>query len=172
MVLYPNCYLKKATQITLELLKENHIQGIILDVDNTLIDLERNLLEGIEQWCKELKEQNIKFCILSNSNHKDKVKAVAEKLQIPYFYFGMKPLKKGFKKAIELLNLPVENIAVVGDQIFTDIVGANRCHMYSILVEPVAEKDLFITRIKRPLEKHIMKKYQMKQEQEEQKNVF
>lgn len=160
MVLYPDCYLKKATEISSDLLQINHIKGLILDVDNTIIDLDKNMLEGIEKWCDDLKKQEIKFCILSNSNNKEKVKQVAETLQIPYFYFAMKPLGVGFKKAKQLLNLENKNIAVVGDQIFTDVLGANFSHMFSILVEPIAEKDIFITVIKRPLEKFIIKRYQ------------
>lgn len=163
MVLYPDCYLKKATEISTSLLQTNHIKGLILDVDNTIIDLDKNMLEGIQKWCEDLKEQEIKFCILSNSNNKEKVKQVAEKLQIPYFYFAMKPLGTGFRKAKQLLNLEEKNIAVVGDQIFTDVLGANFSHMFSILVQPIAEKDIFITVLKRPLEKFILKRYQMKE---------
>ncbi len=58
-----------------------------------------------------------------------------------------------------MLNLQYNEIAVVGDQIFTDILGANRCKMYSILVEPIEEKDIFITLLKRPIEKYIKNRY-------------
>ena len=74
MILYPDFYCKNIKDVDIEKLKENNIKGIILDVDNTLIDLDRKLLEGAEEWCNNLKEQNIKFCILSNSNKKEKVK--------------------------------------------------------------------------------------------------
>ena len=84
---------------------------------------------------------------------------VARKLNLPYFYFGTKPLKRGFRKAIKLLEEKEENIAAVGDQIFTDVIGANRCKLFSILVKPIAEKDLLVTRIKRPLENMIVKRY-------------
>lgn len=62
-----------------------------------------------------------------------------------------------------MLNLDYSEIAAVGDQIFTDILGANRCKMYSILVEPIEEKDIFITLLKRPIEKHIKNRYLKKQ---------
>ena len=68
-------------------------------------------------------------------------------------------LKRGFKKAIKLLEEKEENIAAVGDQIFTDVIGANRCKLFSILVKPIAEKDLLVTKIKRPLENIIINKY-------------
>ncbi len=94
MILYPKLYLKSVTQITIEILKKNNIKALILDVDNTLIDYCRNMPDGIKKWCEELKKSGIKFCILSNSNKKDKVENVAEILEIPYIYFAKKPFKK------------------------------------------------------------------------------
>ena len=99
------------------------------------------------------------MCILSNSEKQEKVKAVAKKLGLEYCYFGMKPFKKGFKKAKKILGLENNEIAAVGDQIFTDVIGSNRMKMYSILVEPIEEKDIWITKLKRPIENYIKKKY-------------
>lgn len=166
MLFYPNCYLKNITEIDIELLKKNNIKGLILDVDNTLIDYDHKLIDGLEEWYEKMKANNIKFCILSNSNKKEKVKRVADKLNVPYIFFGTKPLKRGFKKAAKILGLKNENIAAVGDQIFTDVVGANRCKMFSILVVPISEKDIIITVIKRPIEKYIINKYLKKQKGE------
>ena len=104
MLLYPNFYLKNIKEVDINLLKENNIEALLLDVDNTLIDLDRNLLEGVDEWCDNLKKEGIKFCILSNSNKKDKVEKVAKTLDIPFVFFGTKPLKRGFKKAKEIVN--------------------------------------------------------------------
>ena len=98
MKLYPNLYLNNVKEITIELLKKNNIKGIILDIDNTLIDFDKNLLEGCEKWCDNLKKQGIRMCILSNTNKVHKVKKVAEILDLQYLYFAHKPNKKGFKK--------------------------------------------------------------------------
>lgn len=162
MLLYPKLYLKNVKEITIELLKTNNLKALILDVDNTLIDYEKNILEGAKQWATNLKENGIKLCIVSNSNHKEKVEKVAKTLEIPYIYFAKKPSKKGLKKAQNLLEVKSEEIGVVGDQILTDIIGANRCKMFPILVKPITEKDIFITKIKRPFEKIIIKKYEKK----------
>lgn len=121
--LYPNLYLKKVEDITIEILMKNKIKLLILDVDNTLIDYYKNLSEEVIKWAKEMRGQGIKLYILSNTNNKEKVEKVAEKLEIPYKHFAMKPLKKGFKKIEKETNIKTENIAVVGDQIFTDIIG-------------------------------------------------
>lgn len=160
MKLYPNAYLKNVKEITIDFLNKNNIKALILDVDNTLIDFNKKMLDGIEEWCKNLKKQGIKLFIVSNSNQKTKVEMVAKKLELQYIHFATKPFKRGFRKAAKMLQEKNENIAVVGDQIFTDVIGANRCKMFSILVEPIEKKDLLVTKIKRPLENYIIKKYQ------------
>ena len=160
MKLYPNAYLKNVKEITIDFLNKNNIKALILDVDNTLIDFNKKMLDGVEEWCKNLKKQGIKLFIVSNSNKKAKVEMVAKKLELPYIHFATKPFKRGFRKAAKMLQEKDENIAVVGDQIFTDVIGANRCKMFSILVEPIEKKDLLVTKIKRPLENYIIKRYQ------------
>ena len=159
MIFYPKGYFIKVSEISLEYLKENGIKGLILDVDNTLIDYYRNMSEVTINWANNLKKNGIKMFILSNSNKKDKVKEVASKLGLEYSFFGTKPLKRGFKKAKKMLNLENIEIAAVGDQIFTDVIGSNRMKMFSILVEPIEEKDIFITLLKRPIENYIKKQY-------------
>lgn len=159
MSIYPKFYFKKITEINPEFLKENNIKALILDVDNTLLDFDLNYVDGLEEWYKNIKENNIKCMIVSNSNKTQKVEMVANFLEIPYIKFATKPLKRGFKKAIKQIELPPENIAAIGDQIFTDVIGSNRMKMVSILVEPLAEKDIWMTKVKRPIENLIIKKY-------------
>ena len=169
MILYPKLYLNNVKEITINILNKYHLKGLALDVDNTLIDYNKNLIEGAKEWAETLKAEKIKLCILSNSNHKNKVENVAKKLNIPYIYFAKKPLKKGFKKAKEMLNLDANQIGVVGDQILTDVIGANKSNMFSILVKPINEKDIFITKIKRPIEQIIINKYLKQAKKSEEK---
>ena len=122
MILYPNTYVTNVKEITIELLNKNDIKGLLLDVDNTLIDFDLKILEGSKDWINSLKENNFKLCILSNTNKIEKVKMVAKELNIPYIYFAKKPFKKGFKKGLKLLELQPNQIAVVGDQIMTDVL--------------------------------------------------
>ena len=159
MILYPKANFNNVREIDIKFLQKNNIKALILDVDNTLIDYDKNLEPETIKWAENLKKQGIKLYILSNTNKKEKVKTVTEKLNIEYEYFAKKPLKSGFKKVQEKLQEQPENIGVVGDQIFTDVVGGNRCKMFTILVEPIAEKDIWITRLKRPIENAIKKKY-------------
>ena len=170
MILYPRLYIDNVRCIKIDFLNKNNIKAIILDMDNTIIDLSKNIPEGTKEWVDSLKKHGIKFCIVSNSIHKDKVIKIANELGIDDFIlFAKKPLKSGFKKAMKILNIKPCNIAAVGDQIFTDVVGANRCGMYSILVKPIDRKDILITKIKRPIENYIINKYLKKKGN---KNVF
>ena len=163
--LYPNIYLNKVEEITIQTLIKNKIKLLILDVDNTLIDYYKNLSEEVINWAKEMKGQGIKLYILSNTNNEEKVKTVAQKLDIPYKHFAMKPLKRGFKYVQKETNIKPENIAVVGDQIFTDVLGGNRSKMFTILVEPIdSKKDYWYTAWKRPIENKIKNKYKTKEE--------
>lgn len=163
--LYPDIYLKKVEDITIETLIKNKIKLLILDVDNTLIDYYKKLSEDIIKWAKEMKGQGIKLYILSNTNNEQKVEKVAQTLQIPYKHFAMKPLKRGFKYIQKETNINPENIAVVGDQIFTDVLGGNRSNMFTILVDPIDEKkDYWYTAWKRPIENKIKNKYKAKEE--------
>ena len=158
MILYPDLYLKSVENITIDVLNKNNIKGLILDIDNTLIDYDKNLPDSVIIWCEDLKKQGIKMCILSNTNKTHKVKKVANALNLEYIYFAHKPNKKGFLKAKNLLNLNSKNIAVVGDQVFTDVFGGNRCKMFTILTVPRDKRDILITKIKRPFEKIITKR--------------
>ena len=154
----PNLYLAKVEEISIEILNENNIKALILDVDNTLIDYYKYLSEKKITWVYDLLNKGIKIYILSNTNKKEKVKKVADTLNLPYEYFAKKPSKKGFLKVQNILKMKPTEIAVVGDQIFTDVVGGNRCNMFTILVDPVTKKDYWYTAVKRPIESILKKK--------------
>lgn len=158
-MIYPKIYLNSVVEITFDFLQKNNIKGLILDIDNTLIDFDKNLSEDIIIWCNDLKQKGIKMCILSNTNKEEKVKKVASKLELNYIFFAKKPFKSGFKKASNLLKLEHKNIGVVGDQIFTDVIGANRSKMFAILVKPIDKRDILMTRLKRPLENFVIKRF-------------
>ena len=163
MNIYPDAYFKKVEDINVEFLNKNRIKALLLDVDNTLVDHTKKMTENVIKWAKELKGQGVKLYILSNTNDKQKIENIVKQIDIPYQHFAMKPLKRGFKKAQKALGEKSENIAIVGDQIFTDVIGGKRCHMYTILVEPIKEKDFWYTAWKRPIENKIKNKIKLKQ---------
>lgn len=157
-MIYPNDYFDKIEKITIEYLLKNKIKALILDMDNTLINYNLEMPIRVENWAKELKGQGVKLIIVSNSNKKEKVEKISNMLGIKYILFAKKPLKSGLKKAAKILGEDVSNIAVVGDQIFTDVIGGNRCKMYTILVDSLEEKDFWYTAWKRPIENKIKEK--------------
>ena len=163
MNIYPDAYFKRVEDIDVEFLNKNKIKALLLDVDNTLVEQKKKMTESVIKWAKELKGQGVKLYILSNTNDKEKIENIVKEIEIPYQLFSMKPLKRGFKKAQKVLGEKNENIAIVGDQIFTDVIGGNRCNMYTILVEPIQEKDFWYTAWKRPIENKIKNKIKSEQ---------
>ncbi len=157
-MIYPNEYFNKIDKITIEFLQKNKIKALILDMDNTLINVKEEMPQDVENWAKSLKGQGVKLIIVSNSNKKSKIEKTANKIGIKYVDFAKKPLKGGLKKAMKILGEKPENIAVVGDQIFTDIIGGNRCKMKTILVDSLESKDFWYTAWKRPIENRIKRK--------------
>ncbi len=171
MNLYPKEYITRVENISIEFLKKNNLKALILDVDNTLINYSQKMEESVVKWAKEMLGQGVKLYILSNTNNKQKILNVSGRLGIKYIYFAKKPLKSGFLKIQKELNIPSEEIGVVGDQIFTDVIGGNRCKMFTILVDPIEEKEFWYTAFKRPIEKRIVEKYQ-KNKQKSNKGEF
>ena len=157
-MLKPKAQFDKITDINVKFLKENNIKAVILDVDNTLMDLDRKPLENIKKWIDSLKKENIKICIASNSIKKGKISKIAKIIDVPYIYFSTKPLKRGLKKAAKILEEENKNIAEIGDQLFTDVVGANRMKMFSILTKPISEEKTKLGALKRKIEKIFLKR--------------
>lgn len=153
----PDLIYKGVQYIDYKELKQREIEGILLDVDNTLIDYKKELSQEIITWVENAKKQGFKLCILSNSNKMSKILSVAEKLNIKYVSFAKKPSKAGYIKAANILELANSKIAMVGDQVFTDVLGANRVGMTSIYVEPIDKKEYWYTKWKRPIEAIILK---------------
>ena len=157
-MLKPKEQFDKVTDITVDFLRKNNIKAVILDVDNTLMDLDRKPLENIEKWVDSLKNENIKICIASNSIKKEKISKIAKKLDLPFIYFSTKPLKRGLKKAKNIVKEKNENIAEIGDQLFTDVLGANRMKMFSILTKPISGEKTKLGVLKRKIERIYLKK--------------
>ena len=157
-MLKPKARFDKITDIDVDFLKKKDIKAVILDVDNTLMDLDRKPLRNIEKWAEDLKKENIKICIASNSIKKNKVLSMAKRLDVPFIYFSTKPFKRGLKKAASIVNEKYENIAEIGDQLFTDVIGANRMKMFSILTKPLSKEKTKLGEIKRKIEKKFLEK--------------
>lgn len=159
--LIPKIYEESIEKIDYQMLKKQGITTLLFDLDNTIIDYHQTKLttESIEFLTNI--EKDFKVLIISNSMNKRVSYAIEH--QFKYVSFAKKPLKTGFKKALKMLNSKVSETAMIGDQLLTDIHGANRMGMLSILVDPIAKKtDKFPTRMNRKLEKYYLKKIERK----------
>lgn len=157
-LLIPTYFTKHVSDINLQILHKLNIKGIILDIDDTLAPHKCSIPDiDALKWVNLLKENDIKLILVSN-NFKNRVSEFAGKLGLPYIYMGLKPLSYGIKKAVKHLNLPTSEIVIVGDQIFTDIIGANLSKLKSILVDPISKNKTMLLKIKRYFEKNIRQK--------------
>ena len=158
-LLKPDCVFEGIQYIDFEFLKSKNLQGILLDIDNTLIDMSKKLEEPILNWVKKAKEKGFKVAILSNSNKLNKIIPISQALEIDYISFAKKPAKSGYLRAAKLLDLPPNNICMIGDQVLTDVWGANKVNMFSIYVKPINKKEYWYTAWKRPIESMILKHF-------------
>lgn len=142
--------------INLEELKHLGIKAILFDIDNTLIPWDqKNLDPKIEQWFKSLPQQGFKVCFVSNNNQA-RVAELSKLLQAPGVHKAGKPRRKGLRQALSILGTKIQETALVGDQVFTDVLAGNRLGLYTILVMPLAGKEFIGTRINRKLEKLVL----------------
>ncbi len=162
MLLKPNIKLEKITDITPEILKKYGLNSLILDVDNTLSTHHGDVLtDGLEDWLKLMQERGIKLMVLSNSKEA-RVKPFAEKIGLPYISLGLKPLPFGYFRALKALKSKRRETAIVGDQIFTDVLGGNAVGVKTLLLTPILPESTAGFRFKRSLERVIFKLYGIK----------
>ena len=151
----PSLYLSKIIDIDLEILEKLKIKAILLDVDNTLaFNGKEEPFEGVIDWINKVKLKGYEIFIISNNNEL-RVKSFSEKINLQYMSNAKKPFPKGFKNIKNRLKLKSEEILVIGDQVFTDILGANLSKMKSILLDPIDLNEGRSIKIKRILEKPV-----------------
>lgn len=163
-LLTPNYIYDNLQSLDIKELKSKGIRGICLDMDNTVISIvSTEVSKEVKEFIEKLKENDFKICLVTNNPDKTRIEKVAGKLDLPYIRFALKPLGRGFLKAKKIFRMrKLKKMAAVGDQIFTDVLGANLLGMYSVYVKPISLKDHLINRIRRPLEKKLVKKAKKK----------
>ena len=152
----PNRYVQSIFDIKGEELKGAGIRGMVVDLDNTLVPWNvADAPEKVEQWLRTIVRSGIKIVIFSNNNE-DRVRNFAEPLQIPYIYRAQKPLQHSFKKVAHMMGISSGQLAVVGDQLLTDMLGGNVFGAYTILVQPIVQSDAIVTKFNRQVEKLVL----------------
>lgn len=159
---YPDLLVDTIMDISLDFLRANNISGLILDIDNTLVATHtKEADEKLISWANRMQKNGIKLCIVSNASLK-RVTLFNEKLKIDAIHRAYKPSAKGFLKGAEKMSLTPLNVAMVGDQIFTDVYGGKKAGMKTILVKPIDPREFFFVRLKRYPEKLILKSFYKK----------
>lgn len=155
--LKPNMYKKNIFAIDYQKLKDKYnIKVLLFDFDNTIIEYgEETLNKKAKNLFKSLKEEFIVY-IISNSFNSKKLLNMSTELDVPHIGRSMKPLSRGYKK-LNFKSIKNNEIAMIGDQLLTDVLGANRMGYFSVLVDPITkDKELLFTRINRILEDKII----------------
>ena len=158
MFLYPSEYYDSTYSINFKKYYNLGYRGIIFDIDNTLVPHNAMHDDRSRRLFKKLNELGYKICFVSN-NKEPRVKEFNKEVGGYYIYKAGKPKKKGFIEAMKKMNTTRENTLFVGDQLFTDIWGANNAKLHSILVKPIDKKEEIQIVLKRYLEYPILKLY-------------
>lgn len=159
---YPGEYLESAYGIDFEKLYEEGYRGIIFDIDNTLVPHGAPADERAKKLFTALKKLGYQCCLLSN-NKEPRVKMFNDEVQVNYIFKAGKPKVGGYQRAMELMGTNRENTLFVGDQIFTDVYGANRAGIRTILTKPIHPKEEIQIVLKRYLEKIVLFFYKKSQ---------
>jgi len=161
-LLIPDMYVNSIFDIDLVELMEKGYKNLIIDIDNTLVAWDKKTApRSVINWFDKLKEMGFNFCLVSN-NTEDRVVKFTENIKIQAFHKARKPFKLAFIKAMDYMKSDVTNTAVIGDQIFTDVLGGNRVGLYTILVVPIESKEFWWTKIMRKLERLVLRKLKIK----------
>ncbi|MFT9494207.1 YqeG family HAD IIIA-type phosphatase [Anaerosolibacter sp.] len=156
--LKPKLYVDSIFYLDLEQLKKLNIKGFIIDIDNTLVEWEeKTASDRVKTWLRNLELEGFKVCLVSN-NTEDRVVKFNEELKLPTIHRAVKPRVSAFHKAMELMGTTPETTAVIGDQLFTDVLGGNRLNLFTILVIPLGNEELNWTKFVRKIEKVVLKR--------------
>ncbi len=162
MLLKPDIKLHGITDITVEILNKFNIKALLLDVDNTMSTHHgQALTEGLLEWIDRMNKNGIKLMVLSNSKRK-RIEPFAARISLPFISLGCKPLPTGYLRGVRALGEKRKNVAIVGDQIFTDVLGGNLVGVKTVLLTPIKLEDGLSFKIRRNLEKKIYKHYNIK----------
>jgi len=142
--------------IPLERLYRDGIRGVIIDLDNTLTEWNNSeLSRETIKWIERAGKVGLKLCFVSN-NSDERVREIAKIVEVPFVARARKPRRRSFLRAMEIMQTRSEETAVIGDQVFTDMLGGNRLRLLTILVTPISKHEFIGTRFVRLLEKLIL----------------
>jgi uncharacterized protein len=138
-------------------LRQLGLEGLLLDVDCTLKDHgATSFSEPVRAWVKRLQTEGIRLCLLSNGKPR-RIGELARQLDLPFVAQAFKPLPRGCVRGMQMLELTRQQTAVVGDQLFADILAGRLAGLFTILVRPTSPHEPWFTRLKRPVERRVLR---------------
>lgn len=156
-LLTPDLYVDSIFHIDLERLKLRNIKGLIIDIDNTLVGWDtKSATEEVKDWLLGLQQKGFQVCLVSN-NTEDRVVKFNEALKLQAIHRATKPRRGAFRKAMKMMGTDLKSTAIIGDQIFTDVLGGNRMGIMTILVVPIKSKEFWWTTFVRKVERQVLK---------------
>lgn len=158
--LKPTRLLRHVTEIEPTWLQEQGIRGILCDVDNTVVAWHsEEIHDEVMDWIEAVKALGISVCLVSNTRNPKRLERLAARFGILFVPGNAgKPSKAGYLKALELTGIPAHESLMIGDQLFTDVFGANRVGMLTALVNPLSSKEFIGTKlVSRPLERLVLR---------------
>ena len=141
-LLQPDLVLGRSVlDITPEILSRYQIEGLVLDVDDTIVPIGNSFAQPeLALWIEEIR-QIMPLWLVTNNPSQVRIGAIADSLSLPYFLSAAKPSRRKLRQAVKEMKLEPARVAMVGDRIFTDVLGGNRMGMFTILIEPIVDAD-------------------------------
>lgn len=155
-LLTPDLYYRSVLSIDFDELRARGVRALLLDLDNTLLPRDTGVVaEEYSRWVAHAREQGFDVCIVSNNWHAH-VEHIAAELGCGISAKALKPLPHAFRRAMAGLKVEAREVAVIGDQVFTDVLGGNMLGATTVLVEPLSRTDLPHTLLLRLIERHVL----------------
>jgi len=125
--------------LTPDIIQHYQLKGLVLDVDETLVPIKATAASAeLQQWVEQIRQVTALW-LVSNNLSDTRIGGIARSLKLPYILGAVKPSRRKLRQAVDAMNLPVKQVAMVGDRLFTDVLAGNRLGMFTILVEPIVE---------------------------------
>jgi HAD superfamily phosphatase (TIGR01668 family) len=155
-LLTPDAIVDRVEDISIELLHGLGVRGVALDLDNTIVPWHTSdLSPAVADWVGRLLADGLRVCLLTN-NYAGHATDVAQALSVPIIPGALKPLPAAFRRALAALAVPARESVVIGDQLFTDVLGGKLIGMHAILVRPLGGREFFTTRFMRLMERPLL----------------
>ncbi|TDA67723.1 MAG: YqeG family HAD IIIA-type phosphatase [Clostridia bacterium] len=156
-IIKPGLYVSSLARVPVGVLVDRGIKGLVVDLDNTVtLWNDDYLAPEVLEWFSTVSRAGLKACLTSN-NSPERGRRVVERLALPAVFNCGKPRRRGLRQALEVLGMTPRETALIGDQIFTDVLGGNRLGLYTILVRPISPYEFIGTRFMRRLERVVLR---------------